>query len=78
MCTLSIMPGHERLKVGAVASVLRKQPRRRNSPCADWTPVARTMISNSLPQKEFDSSSMNSTPIEKEPVMECPLLLTTL
>ena len=36
------------------------------------------MISNSLPQKELDSSSMNSTPIEKEPVMECPLLLTTL
>ena len=36
------------------------------------------MIANSLPQKEFDSSSMNSTPIEKEPVMECPLLLTTL
>ena len=29
------------------------------------------MIANSLPQKEFDSSSMNSTPIEKEPVMEC-------
>ena len=36
------------------------------------------MISNSLPQKELDSSSMNSTPIEKEPVMECPLLLTSL
>ena len=36
------------------------------------------MIANSLPQKEFDSSSMSSTPIEKEPVMECPLLLTTL
>ena len=26
MCTLS-MPGHERLKVGALASVLRKHPR---------------------------------------------------
>ena len=36
------------------------------------------MIPNSLPQKVLDSSSMNSTPIEKEPVMECPLLLTTL
>ena len=36
------------------------------------------MISNSLPQKELDSSSMSSTPIEKEPVMECPLLLTAL
>ena len=36
------------------------------------------MIANSLPQKKLDSSSMNSTPIEKEPVMECPLLLTTL
>ena len=66
-----------RLKAGALVSV-RKQPRRRNSPCADWTPVARTMISNCLPQKEFDSSSRNSTPIEKEPVMECPLLLTAL
>ena len=36
------------------------------------------MIANSLPQKELDNSSMSSTPIEKEPVMECPLLLTTL
>ena len=36
------------------------------------------MIANSLPQKELDSTSMSSTPIEKEPVMECPLLLTTL
>ena len=35
------------------------------------------MIANSLPQKEIDSSSMSSTLIEKEPVMECPLLLTT-
>ena len=36
------------------------------------------MIANSLPQKELDNSPMSSTPIEKEPVMECPLLLTTL
>ena len=36
------------------------------------------MKANSLPQKELDNSSMSSTPIEKEPVMECPLLLTTL
>ena len=36
------------------------------------------MIANSLPQKELDNSAMSSTPIEKEPVMECPLLLTTL
>ena len=36
------------------------------------------MIANSLPHKELDDSSMSSTPLEKEPVMECPLLLTTL
>ena len=36
------------------------------------------MIANSLPHKELDNSSMSSTPIEKEPVMERPLLLTTL
>ena len=36
------------------------------------------MMANSLPQKELDNSSMSTTPIEKEPVMECPLLLTTL
>ena len=36
------------------------------------------MIANSLPRKELDDSSMSSTPLEKEPVMECPLLLTTL
>ena len=36
------------------------------------------MIANSLPHKELDNSSMSSTPIEKEPVMECPLQLTTL
>ena len=40
--------------------------------------ISRTMIANSLPHKELDNSSMSSTPIEKEPVMECPLLLTTL
>ena len=34
MCTLNIVPGHERLKVGALASVFR----------TDWAPVARTMI----------------------------------
>ena len=27
MCTPNIMPGHERLKVGALASVFRKHPR---------------------------------------------------
>ena len=79
MCTLSIMPGHERLKVGALASVLRKHPRpavgtAHVQPGHRWL----AMIANSLPQKELDNSSMSSTPIEKEPVMECPLLLTAL
>ena len=36
------------------------------------------MMANSLPHKEIDNSPMSSTPLEKEPVMECPLLLTTL
>ena len=36
------------------------------------------MIANSLPHKELDDSSISSTPLKKEPVMECPLLLTTL
>ena len=36
------------------------------------------MKANSLPHKELDVSSMSSAPLEKQPVMECPLLLTTL
>ena len=32
MCTLNIMPGHERLKVGALASVFRKHPRPQEQP----------------------------------------------
>ena len=40
--------------------------------------MARTVIANSLQRKEIYNSSMSSTPLEKEPVMECPLLLTTL
>ena len=40
MCTLNIVPGHERLKVGALASVFR----------TDWAPVARTMIAFFFPR----------------------------
>ena len=36
------------------------------------------MVANSLPHMELDNSSMSSTPPEKELVMECSLLLTTL
>ena len=42
------------------------------------TPLAQTIIANSLPHMEIDDSSMLSTPPEKEPVMECSLMLTTL
>ena len=42
------------------------------------TPLAQTIIANSLSHMEFDDTSMISTPPEKEPVMEYSLLLTTL
>ena len=42
------------------------------------TLLAQTIIANSLPHMELDDSSMISTPHEKEPVMECSLMLTTL
>ena len=42
------------------------------------TLLAQTMIANSLSHMELDDSSMISTPPEKEPVMECSLMLTTL
>ena len=42
------------------------------------TLLAQTIIANSLPHMELDDSSMSSTPPEKEPVMECSLMLTTL
>ena len=41
------------------------------------TPLAQTIIANSLSHMEFDDSSMISTPPEKEPVMEYSLMLTT-
>ena len=78
MCTLSFVPGHERLKGGALASVLRTQPRPQEQPMRRLDTSGSHNDRKLPPQKELDSSSMNSTPIEKEPVMECPLLLTTL
>ena len=42
------------------------------------TLLAQTTIANSLLHMELDDSSMISTPPEKEPVMECSLMLTTL
>ena len=41
------------------------------------TLLAQTIIANGLSHMEIDSSRI-STPPEKEPVMECSLLLTTL
>ena len=78
MCTLSFVPGHERLKGGALASVLRTQPRPQEQPMRRLDTSGSHNDRKLPPRKELDSSSMNSTPIEKEPVMECPLLLTTL
>ena len=42
------------------------------------TLLAQTIIANSLSHMELDDSSVISTPPEKEPVMECSLMLTTL
>ena len=42
------------------------------------TPLAQTVIANSLSHMEFDDSSMIRTPPEKKPVVEYSLLLTTL
>ena len=42
------------------------------------TLLAQTTIANSLLRMELDDSSIICTPPEKEPVMECSLMLTTL
>ena len=72
----NIMPAHRRLQVGALASVCRIEGLGSN-PRADQTPLAQTIIANSLSHMEFDDSSMIS-PSEKKPVMEYSLLLTAL
>ena len=60
--TSNIMPVHERLKVGALASVFRKHPGLRNSHEQTQTLLAQTIIANGLPHMELDDSSMISTP----------------
>ena len=73
----TLMPVHGRLQVGALASVFRIHGLG-NSPQADPDTFGSNNYCKQPLHMELDDSSMISTPPEKEPVMECSLMLTTL
>ena len=77
--TPTIKSVHERLKVGALASVFRKHPwPQEQSMSKSQKLLAQTVKANRRPFMELDDSSKLSTLPEMEPVMDCSLVLTTL